>query len=136
MLAELLLVQARGLFLQLVLGDAVAQRLQAALGGQALVVVLAQLRRQRVQLGAGELELFFLHCTPLQRILQAGVGGLLVDGFQLDAGVFQRLRKTLRLVAGGLDIAAQLVDAVSQVALGKQGFLRRALEVAQLVPCR
>ncbi|MCY1216441.1 hypothetical protein D9M72_283140 [compost metagenome] len=95
--------------------------------------MLAQLCRQRIEFGARDGELFFLLGAALQRFLQAGMGGLLVDGLKLGAGVFQGFGNAFGLVGGHLDIAAQLVDAAGQVALGKEGFLRGALEVAQLV---
>ena len=119
LLDELLAVQTRRLLLQLQFVDAVAQRLQRAFGGQTRFVGGTQLGGQIVQFEARGVQRFFLDGANIERVLQAGVRGLLVDGFQLGARIFQRRRDTLALLVRDLNAALQFVDAVRHVARGE-----------------
>ena len=132
LLDELLAVQARGLFLQLQFVDAVAQRLQRTLGGQAGFVGGTQLGRQIVQFETRSVQRFFLDRANIERVLQTGMRGLLVDRFQLGARIFQRRGHTLALLVRDLDAALQFVDAVRHVARGEARVGGGPIEIARL----
>ncbi len=133
MLAELLGRQARGLLLQLQLGDAIAQRLLGTLGGQARLVERAQLGGQVVELESRGAQRLLLGRADFQRVLQAGVGGLLVDGLEFGAGILQRGGDALDLVVRDLDAALELVDAVGRIARREARVVGRAFEIAGLL---
>ena len=125
-------VQARRLFLQLQFGDAVAQRLQRALGSETRLVGGTQLGRQVIQFETRGVQRLFLDRANLQRALQARMRGLLVDRFEFGARVFQRGRHALALLVRDLDAALQLVDAVRHVARGKACIGGGPVEIARL----
>ncbi|KGD44404.1 hypothetical protein DO72_5716 [Burkholderia pseudomallei] len=133
LLGELLARHTRRLLLQLQLGDAIAQRLQRALGGEPRLVGRAQLRREIVELRARGAERLLLRRAHFERVLQAGVRGLLVDRLELRARILQRRRDALGLLVRDLDRALQLVDAVRGLARGEARVGGRALALARLL---
>ena len=107
---ELLLVQARGLFLELHFGDLVALRLQAALGLHARFLGAAQLLRDLVELMARIGQRALLAGAAVEQVLQAVVGGARFERFQLLLAELDALADLRRLLGGGGDIAAQFLD--------------------------
>ncbi|MNM39124.1 hypothetical protein D3C81_498940 [compost metagenome] len=110
LLGELLLVQARGLLLELHFHDLVTLRLQAAFRLRTRIFGQTQLLRNLIEFMARVRQRPFLRGAALEQILQAVGGSAAFQVGQFQLSRLQALRHLLRLRAGRGDVAAQFLD--------------------------
>jgi len=114
-------------------GDGLAQRVQAALEAQALLVGLAQAQRQVVVAGAHGGQRLLAFELEGQRVLQAGLGGGVVEAVELGLQAGRRAGHRGDLRLGRLDAALQLAAPGRQGLRRKTGLLGAPLQRAQLL---
>ncbi len=127
-LAVLLHAQARGLFLELEVGDAAAQGLQLTFQLKAALVAGAQLGRQVVVLAAQGRQGLLALGLGSEGGLQAGLGGGVGQARQFFLCALLLVGQRLFLLARGVDGALQLSLARLQAAQREGGLLRLALQ--------
>src|SRR5690606_5173749 len=136
LLGVLLEAQACGLFLELQIGDARAQRFQIALDAQAFFVVGAQLGRQVVVFADLGRQFFFALHLERQCGLQAGLRRRVRQALLLGTRAFGLFGHERGLLVGGFDGALQLGLSRRKRTQRKSGFLRFALDGALLFAVR
>ena len=132
-IAVLLETQARGLFLELKFGNALAQRVQRFFKALPTLITGAQLVGQVFVFAAALGHIFFALHFQVQRILQATLGRGIGQARQLVLCTLLLFGQRLGLLTGRFNGARQLASAGMQSALREGRFLGLALQRAQLL---
>ena len=129
----LLKAKACRLFLQLKLGDALAQRIEFALQCESPFIACPQLAGQVIVLAAFGAQIGFAFELDAKRALQAGLRRRVGQARQLFSSALFLAGNRRRLLRGDVNRARQFLAARGQAAQRKLRLLRLALQRALLL---